>query len=215
MSLGKGAVASYSWKHKINTRSFTKSKIVSVDQLMPTVCWTYNFLEAQGYLIEHLEIFQFNISAQLLEVNGKLSSSKKTKHTKAKFFFMKDKVGGRSVKTFDCPTEYMWAYVNIKPVQGTLFKVMRDKLMNCGVDYNNSFLRKQGEKAPASIVNQSIRSARNPTKRTVLFTQECVVQARFGKHIVGGYDGKARIVRHENNTGRITDSGRTNAWLQQ
>ena len=32
----------------------------------------------------------------------------------------------------------MWADVNIKLLQGNLFKVMRDKLMNCGVDYEDS-----------------------------------------------------------------------------
>jgi len=92
MSLGKGAVASYSRKHKLNTKSSTEPEIIGVDQVMPEVCWTYNFLEAQGYSIDYSEIFQDNISAQMLEINGKLSSTKRTKHTKAKFFFVKDKV---------------------------------------------------------------------------------------------------------------------------
>ena len=38
MSLGKGAVASYSRKHKLNTKSSTESEIVSVDQVMPKFC---------------------------------------------------------------------------------------------------------------------------------------------------------------------------------
>ena len=107
MSLGKGAVASYSRKHKLNTKSSTESEIVSVDQVMPEVCWTYNFLEAQGYSIDYSEIFQDNISAQLLEINGKLSSTKRTKHIKAKFFFVKDKVDKGQLKITNCPTEVM------------------------------------------------------------------------------------------------------------
>ena len=79
---------------------------------------------------------------QLLEVNGKLSSSKKTKHIKAIFFFVKDKVDGGLVKITDCPTEYMLADVNSKPLQGTLFRVMYDKLMSCGVDYKDNFWKK-------------------------------------------------------------------------
>ena len=109
----------------------------------------------------------------------------------------------------------MWADINSKLLQGTLFKVMRDKLMNCEVDYENSFWGKQGKKAPASIIDLSARSAQSPTKRTVHFAQECVGQARFGKNIVGRYGGNARIVRRENNAGQITDSRRTNVGLQQ
>ena len=112
---------------------------MSVDQVMPEVYWTYNFLEAQGYSIDYSEIFQDNISAQLFEINGKLSSTKRTKHIKAKFFFFKDKIDLGEVKITGCPTELTWADVNIKPLQGTLFRVMRDsKLMNCGVDYEDS-----------------------------------------------------------------------------
>jgi len=127
MSLGKGAaaVASYSRKHKLNTKSSTESAIVSMDQVMPEVCWTYNFLEAQGYSIDYSEIFWDIISAQLLEINGKLSSTKRTKHIKAKFFLVKDKVEKGEVKITNCPTEVMWADVNSKPPQGTLFKVMQ------------------------------------------------------------------------------------------
>ena len=123
----------------VNTKSSTESEIVSVDQVMPEVCWTYNFLEAQGYSIDYSEIFQDNISAQLLEINGKLSSTKRTKHIKAKFFFVKDKVDKGEVKITDCPTEVMWADGNSKPLQGTLYKVMRDKLMNCGVNYEDGY----------------------------------------------------------------------------
>ena len=86
----------------------------------------YNFLEVQGYSIDYSEIFQDNISAQLLEINGKLSSTKRTKHIKAKFFFVKDKVDKREMKITNCLTEVMWADVYSKPLQGTLFKVMRD-----------------------------------------------------------------------------------------
>jgi len=57
MSIGKGAVASYSMKHKLNMKCSTELEIVSVDQVMPNVCWTHNFLEAQGYSINYSEMF--------------------------------------------------------------------------------------------------------------------------------------------------------------
>ena len=152
MSLGKGAVASYLRKHKLNTKSSTESEIVSVDQVMPEVCWTYNFQEAQGYSIDYSEIFQDNTSAQLLEINGKLSSTKRTKHINAKFFFVKDKVDKGEANITNCPTEVMWADVNSKPLQCTIFKVMRDKLMNCGVNYEDGYWADQtaASKQPAA-----------------------------------------------------------------
>ena len=88
MSLDHGAMVSYSRKHKFNTRSSTESEIMSLDQMMPEVCWTYNFMEGQGYPVDFSEIFQDNISVQLLAVIRKLSSLKRTKHIKAKFFFV-------------------------------------------------------------------------------------------------------------------------------
>ena len=56
---------------------------------------------------------------QLLIKNGKMSSGKKTKHIKAKFFFIKDRVDDGEIKVIDCPTEGMWADVMTKPLQGT------------------------------------------------------------------------------------------------
>ena len=55
---------------------------------------------------------------------------------------MKDKVDNRSVKITDCLTEYMWADLNSKPIHGPIFRIMRDKLMNCGVDCGDPFWEK-------------------------------------------------------------------------
>ena len=66
--------------------------------------------------MEFVELHQDNVSAQLLDVNGRFSSSKKTKHIKAKFFFIKDKVDLGEIKVKDCPTEVMWADILTKPL---------------------------------------------------------------------------------------------------
>ena len=47
----------------------------------------------------------------MLETNRKFSSSRKTKHIKAKFFFIKDKFNSEEVKIVDCPAGVMWADV--------------------------------------------------------------------------------------------------------
>ena len=59
---------------------------------MPEVFWYLYLIQAQGYGVKYEEVHQDNVSAQILETNGKFSSSRKTKHIKAKFLFIKDKV---------------------------------------------------------------------------------------------------------------------------
>ena len=76
LSLGKGAAISFSRKHKINTKSSTESKLVGADQALPSILYTQNFIEAQGYSVEQNILFQDNQSTMRLEVNGPASSSK-------------------------------------------------------------------------------------------------------------------------------------------
>ena len=83
-------------------------------------------------------MYQDNISVQLLMKNGRFSSTKKTKHIKAKFFFIKDKVDEGEMQVIDCPTKTMWAEMLTKPLQGAAFKKMRAELMNCSVNYKEN-----------------------------------------------------------------------------
>ncbi len=68
-----------------------------------------------------------------------MSSGKKTKHIKAKFFFIKDRVDDGEIRVIDCLTKKMWADIMTKPVQGTAFRVMRAELLNCDVNYEDLF----------------------------------------------------------------------------
>ena len=103
----------------MNTSSSTETELVLLDTYMPEVLWSLYFIQAQGYGVKYAEIHQNNVSAQMLETNGKFSSSRKTKHIKAKFFFIKDKVDSEEVKIVDFPAGVMWADVLTKPLQGT------------------------------------------------------------------------------------------------
>ena len=73
----------------------------------------------------------------MLETNVKFSSSRKTKHIKAKFFFIKDKVYSGEVKIADFPAVVMWADILTKPLQGKEFRKMRAQLMNCAMEYKD------------------------------------------------------------------------------
>ena len=52
MSLGKGAAASKSIRHRIKSRSFTESEIIGVDNTIPGVIWTLRFLGGQGFKVK-------------------------------------------------------------------------------------------------------------------------------------------------------------------
>jgi hypothetical protein len=136
-TLGKGATSSYSRKVKSNTRSSIETELLTVDMCMPNMLWSLHYIQVQEYEAECVGLYQDNISTQLLIKNGKMSSGKKTKHIKAKFFLVKDRVDDGEIKVIDCPTEVMWADIMTKPLQGTAFRVMRAKLMNCPVNYED------------------------------------------------------------------------------
>jgi hypothetical protein len=109
ISLGGGAVISSSRKQKINTKSLTESELVAIDNALTTTLWTLYFIEAQGYSIEQNIIFEDNLSTINLAVNGTFLSSKRTKHIKARYFFIKDKIEEGKVEIRYCPTKKMWS----------------------------------------------------------------------------------------------------------
>jgi len=93
------------------------------------------FLEAQGYTISSNIVYQDNMSTLSLAKNGYVSSSKCTKHIKAKYFFIRHYHNAQELELRYCPTEQMWANVLTKPLQGSKFRQMHAFLMNCPADY--------------------------------------------------------------------------------
>jgi hypothetical protein len=107
-TVGSGGTPSYSRKIKMNTQSSTETKLITVDMNMPEMLWSMHFIQVQGYSTECVGLYQDNISMQLMTKNGCMSSGKRTKHIKAKFFFIKDRVDDGEIKVLDCPTGDMW-----------------------------------------------------------------------------------------------------------
>ena len=83
-------------------------------------------------------VYQDNQSTLRLAVNGILSSSSRTKHIKARYYFVKDKIDDKEY----CPTEKMWADILTKPLQGAAFRTMRHHLQNCPIDYDDNVEKK-------------------------------------------------------------------------
>ena len=69
---------------------------------------------------------------------GRASSSKRTKHIKVKYYFMKDKVDWGEITIEHCPTEQMWTDINKKPKQGAVFRDFRGHVMGIPADYNDA-----------------------------------------------------------------------------
>jgi hypothetical protein len=86
VTLGKGAVSSSSTKTKCKTKSSTETELISFADKLPDIAWMRYFIECKGYDLDEYIVYQDNMSALSLEKNGGVSSSKHTKHIKAKIF---------------------------------------------------------------------------------------------------------------------------------
>ncbi len=68
-------------------------------------------------------------------VNGYVSSSKQTKHIKAKYLYIHHYHNSAKLDLQYCPTDQMWADVLTKSLQGSKFQLFQAFLMNCPKNY--------------------------------------------------------------------------------
>ena len=146
MTFGNGGAISMSTKQKLKTKSSTGAELVAFDDALPFNIWAMYFLQEQGYhakstklqtktnnklkYLGHRNIlYQDNTNSIRLEMNGKASSSKRTRHINIRYFLITDKVRKKEVKIKYCPTEEMLADYLTKPLQGALFRRLRNALM--------------------------------------------------------------------------------------
>ena len=134
LSLGRGTISGVSTKQKLNTRSSTETEVVAVDDCMPQVLWTRYFMEAQGYKVKDNIVYQDNMSAMLLEKNGRASSSKRTRHINIRYFFITDRIKAKEIRVEYCPSKDLIADFFTKPLQGQLFYKLRAFILNLPED---------------------------------------------------------------------------------
>jgi hypothetical protein len=179
MKLGKGAVISSSTKQKTNSKSACKSELIGVDDNISTMLWSLYSMQEQGINISNIRLYQDNKSTILLENNDKMSSSKRTKHIKAKFFFITDRIEQGDVTVEWLPTDKMWIDVNMKPKTGLAYRRDRAMIMNCPINLPDETILHR--KLPGTYDAQGVKLIDAP-KRTVqtsetkpaLRLQECV-----------------------------------------
>ncbi|MEN9849167.1 MAG: hypothetical protein RL368_1907, partial [Pseudomonadota bacterium] len=130
LTLGQGAVTSVSRKQKLNTRSSTEAEIVAVDDMVGPMIWTRRFLEAQGYGVKDNILHQDNQSAIKMEINGKSSTGKRSRHLNIRLFYIVDQVKKKDINVVFCPTDNMVADYLTKPLHGKKFNDLRNTIMN-------------------------------------------------------------------------------------
>ena len=75
-------------------------------------------------------VYQDNQSAMKLEKNGRASSGKITRHINIRYFFVTDRIPANEMKVDYCPTEMMIVDLYMKPLQGKLFRLFRNLILN-------------------------------------------------------------------------------------
>ena len=130
MTLGKGCIQSISTKQKVNARSSTEAELISVDDIISKVMWTKLFLQEQGCKIIENTIYRDNTSSMKMEINGKSSTGKRTRHLDIKYFYITDLIERKEINVEYCPTESMVADYMTKPMTGAKFNKFRRIIMN-------------------------------------------------------------------------------------
>ena len=128
--LDKGTVFARSVKQKIVTKSSTECEIVGVSDGLSQVIWTRDFLIAQGHSMAPATLYQDNTSTMAMIAKGR-ATSERTRHVNIRYFFVKDRVDAGEIVIEHMPTRLMIADILTKPLQGELFREMRDALLNC------------------------------------------------------------------------------------
>jgi hypothetical protein len=128
IAIGRGVIFAKSTKQKLNSKSSTEAELIAVSDGIGQVIWTRNFLINQGYKINAAKIFQDNKSTITLITNEN-STSPRTQHIAVRFFFVKDRMDKKEIVLDYISTNDMLADVLTKPLQGSLFKRLRDLLL--------------------------------------------------------------------------------------
>ena len=128
-TFGFGSPINASAKQKLNTRSSTEAELVGADDMVTPLLWTRLFMDAQGYPAKKIILFQDNMSTIKLLLNGKKSSSKRTRAINIRYFFLTDQIEKGHLEISYCHTKFMVADYFTKPLQGSPEVTMRNWIM--------------------------------------------------------------------------------------
>ena len=128
ISLGRGPVKCQAAKQKIVGKSSTEAELITLSDATSLAAYQLLFLESIGYPFRPAIMYQDNMSTMRLAENGR-SNSDRTKHIKLRYFFIKQYLDSGEFELVHCPTDVMIADILTKPLQGDVFKRLRDQLL--------------------------------------------------------------------------------------
>ena len=109
-----GTIFAKSTKQKINTKSSTEAELIGLSD-SPS------------------HVYQDNQSTMAMLKNGRSHSASKARHINIRYFWAKDLVDSGQVDIDYMPTEDMLADILTKPLQGELFRKLRNLLLNLAI----------------------------------------------------------------------------------
>lgn len=140
LSLGTVSLLLLSMKRKVNTKSSTENELVDCDYVTNFMVWLKLFMSWK--MKDHKEsdktkligkwnvLLQDNTSAILLELFGKRSSTKQTRHLSIKYHYMTSKLNDKMITAVIYqPIKEMVANYLSKPLQGLLFRKHRNAIL--------------------------------------------------------------------------------------
>lgn len=122
------AIAAWTSKQKMVTRSSTEAEIVALSDALSHVMWLRRWLLAQGHVIGATTIYQDNEAVMKL-MRSDRRTHQRTKHLDVRYFYARDLEQEGAIMLKWIPTADMIADLMTKPVTGALFKELTAKLM--------------------------------------------------------------------------------------
>ena len=121
------AIAGWSFKQKMVTRSSTESEIVALSDGITQVMWLRYFLTAQGYTLPPTTVYQDN-SAVMALMRGGRNTHQRTKHLDVRYFYARELEADGDICLEWLSTKHMIADIMTKPLQGSLFTTLTKQL---------------------------------------------------------------------------------------
>ena len=118
-----------SCKQKLHTRSSTEAELVALDDCFLHLLWLRQIIEFMGYPQNPAFVYQDNKSTIFVCETGH-SKNGRLKHMAVRYFFIHGQIELNIAKIKYCRTADMVADILTKPLMGSQFQVLRNKLLN-------------------------------------------------------------------------------------
>jgi hypothetical protein len=127
-TLGNGSINSVTQKQKITTKSSSEAELVAASDAASVSLSIKNYLKSRNYNVVDCILGQDNQSTKSVIEKGP-KASRRMRHLDIRYFFIQDYVQKKELSIEYVNTSQMLADILTKPVQGELFRNLRDQLM--------------------------------------------------------------------------------------